>query len=612
MKLNKILLLFIVLFIFSNEIKISSFKNLNFLQTKTSMLLQKITKYIFNYETIEININLSDLNDSSTLFSYFNENLNKISITSKKSQNDDKEELLSSEGTYNRSRYSTGWDFFESKTYSNVNPIIQCYSIGLIEGILSQNEIYDYLNNFKFAFDEEDIKNLKGFFKQSDENIKNILNSKLNNKNINNIDIKQIAYIGCLNAQLNGLYQGYNLVASDDKKIDIYDLYFLNSEGNYESALGFLKVNNVEFNDPSEFYKEENLLKYYNSTSINEIWKKLIRKSHCSAVFKLIKDKKGKVKDIYFGHNTWTGFYEMLRVFKKQYFEFEGENQIIGMEPINIKFSSYPGILFSGDEFYTINDNLAVTQTSLSIINLYNLKNAIDINSYIPEFMRIMLINFISKSGKDWVKNYKKIFKNNHIYSCSFTIVDYNKLNSKKNLIFVVEEIPKSVKTKDITKEFLEKGYYSSFNLPYFNDETVKNKLGFNGFDVDFYNKNFNPREYIVQNLINDVNNLNDFENLIKYNGYKKINNKIKDDPSYDDPSNGIAARDSDFGAIDYKIVNKKLMKENKVKIYSGLIFGGENENFLPFKKDEIENEDLKNNHMKRIPDVFNFTSFIY
>ena len=70
MKLNKILLLFIVLFIFSNEIKISSFKNLNFLQTKTSMLLQKITKYIFNYETIEININLNNLNDSLTLFAY--------------------------------------------------------------------------------------------------------------------------------------------------------------------------------------------------------------------------------------------------------------------------------------------------------------------------------------------------------------------------------------------------------------------------------------------------------------------------------------------------------------------------------------------------------------
>ena len=52
-------------------------------------------------------------------------------------------------------------------------------------------------------------------------------------------------------------------------------------------------------------------------------------------------------------------------------------------------------------------------------------------------------------------------------------------------------------------------------------------------------------------------------------------------------------------------------MKENKVKIYSGLIYGGENENFLPFKKDEIENEDLKNNHMMGIPDVFNFTSFI-
>ena len=53
------------------------------------------------------------------------------------------------------------------------------------------------------------------------------------------------------------MYQGYNLVASNDKKIDIYDLYFLNSEGNYESALGFLKINNVEFNDPNEFIKKK-------------------------------------------------------------------------------------------------------------------------------------------------------------------------------------------------------------------------------------------------------------------------------------------------------------------------------------------------------------------
>ena len=48
--------------------------------------------------------------------------------------------------------------------------------------------------------------------------MKILINSKLNSKNIKNIDIKQIAYIGCLNAQLNGLYQGYNLVASFDKK----------------------------------------------------------------------------------------------------------------------------------------------------------------------------------------------------------------------------------------------------------------------------------------------------------------------------------------------------------------------------------------------------------
>ena len=51
-------------------------------------------------------------------------------------------------------------------------------------------------------------------------------------------------------------------------------------------------------------------------------------------------------------------------------------------------------------------------------------------------------------------------------------------------------------------------------------------------------------------------------------------------------------------------------MKEDKVKIYSGLIYGGENENFLPLKKNEMV-KDLQE-HMLGIPDEFNFTSFIY
>ena len=56
-----------------------------------------MTKYIYNYETIEININLNNLNDLSTLFAYFNESLNKISIYSKKSLIYNKEEILSSD-----------------------------------------------------------------------------------------------------------------------------------------------------------------------------------------------------------------------------------------------------------------------------------------------------------------------------------------------------------------------------------------------------------------------------------------------------------------------------------------------------------------------------------
>ena len=561
------------------------------------MKLKTFSKFIEDYNGISIEFNKEENLDSNTLYAYYDKLNSKIIITKEEKLNN--ENNLIAKGKYEKTRYKTGWDLFESKTYNNANPIIQLYSIGIIEGILSQEEIKDYMNNFRYALGgNEKAIQLKQWFKDADENIKRKINN-INSEKDNKFDLKSLSYLACLHAQINGLYKGYNLKSEEDD-VDIYELYLLNSEGNYDNTLAYMGINQIEYNDNVNFENDENLMKYYNTTKFEEIWRKLTRKSHCSAIVKLINEN--NEKNILFGHNTWTGFYELLRTYKSIDYAFEGDNQILGLKPIKMKYSSYPGILFSGDEYYTIENNLAITQTSLSTIFPERLVNGLNKKEYIPEFMRIMTINFLSRTGKEWVKNFEKLYNGNHIYFASWIIVDYNKINSNKNLIFIAEEVSENVMTIDYTKEFLKKGYYGSYNLPFFKEHTVQTGISY--FNLNLDDKKYNPRGYLVKSLINEVNDIQSFQDLLTYNKYKMNDSKVEDDPSVDDPYNGIASRSEEYGTIDFKIIDKNLINNGNIYAYSGPIYG-DNPNFKPFNKNDIKS-DLKN-YMEGIPEEFNF-----
>ena len=561
------------------------------------MKLKTFSKFIEDYNGISIEFNKEENLDSNTLYAYYDKLNSKIIITKEEKLNN--ENNLIAKGKYEKTRYKTGWDLFESKTYNNANPIIQLYSIGIIEGILSQEEIKDYMNNFRYALGgNEKAIQLKQWFKEADENIKRKINN-INSEKDNKFDLKSLSYLACLHAQINGLYKGYNLKSEEDD-VDIYELYLLNSEGNYDNTLVYMGINQIEYNDNVNFENDENLMKYYNTTKFEEIWRKLTRKSHCSAIVKLINEN--NEKNILFGHNTWTGFYELLRTYKSIDYAFEGDNQILGLKPIKMKYSSYPGILFSGDEYYTIENNLAITQTSLSTIFPERLVNGLNKKEYIPEFMRIMTINFLSRTGKEWVKNFEKLYNGNHIYFASWIIVDFNKINSNNNLIFIAEEVSENVMTMDYTKEFLKKGYYGSYNLPFFKEYTVQTGISY--FNLNLDDKKYNPRGYLVKSLINEVNDIQSFQDLLTYNKYKMNDSKVEDDPSVDDPYNGIASRSEEYGTIDFKIIDKNLINNGNIYAYSGPIYG-DNPNFKPFNKNDIKS-DLKN-YMEGIPEEFNF-----
>ena len=68
------------------------------------------------------------------------------------------------------------------------------------------------------------------------------------------------------------------------------------------------------------------------------------------------------------------------------------------MEKTILSFSSYPGAIYSGDDFYQTSNKLTIVQTKITPINIFLFKQALDINNYVPDFMRIMTANLIAKT----------------------------------------------------------------------------------------------------------------------------------------------------------------------------------------------------------------------
>jgi len=586
--------------------------------------------------------------NTNEIFGYYNKNDHRLEFHEREKQNlHDK--VLVAKGVYDRTRYQTGWDKLKITTFPDANPIIQCYTAGLMEGILSFQEIYNYYHNIHVFFygEENYIEDIKNFYKKIDTNIKKSINEIDSNKFNTDEDFLHWSYITCLNAQINGLHIGYNIMADKDKSLDLYDFYFINSEGNFGDLKVFMEISQMKFNtaEREQFYTEENLKKFYRTSNIEEIWRNLMKKGHCSALVKLIKTEDSQF-DILAGHNTWSDYSEMLRTLKTINIAFEGNSPYLGMKPKKINYSSYPGVLFSGDDFYQIDSNIVILQTTLSVINKYIYRNSIKIEDYIPEFMRLMIINYTSNSGEEWKENYK--FYKNHMYITQWIVIDYNVLDQinkeinsfqvrssrkrgysnlntlqlervaekykNRGLIFLVEEVPTSISFEDISKYFLKNGYFGSFNIAYFPHH--QELIGLNHYkQLDLTSKNYNPRYYIFKNLQQTVKNLTDFEMLIQYNGYNSINDLLPDDPSYSDSSVGISSRNDyntypdNHGGIDFKIVNKELVDKMSFYVYGGPTYLY-NDNFTPFDFSKVT--DHRTQFKQGIPTLWNFKPFIF
>ena len=131
-------------------------------------------------------------------------------------------------GIYEKSYERVGWDFLAIGSYEK-NDIKyaneeKAYAMGYLEGVLTKDRIYSYFIDMQhFLFYNQNFTLPEAVREFLKKNIIYMEDMALKNKD-KDIYWENVYYIY---KQLQGLYDGYNDTAEEEKKIDFYDFIFI-------------------------------------------------------------------------------------------------------------------------------------------------------------------------------------------------------------------------------------------------------------------------------------------------------------------------------------------------------------------------------------------------
>ncbi|CAG2104670.1 unnamed protein product [Medioppia subpectinata] len=301
----------------------------------------------------------------------------------------------------------------------------------------------------------------------------------------------------------------------------------------------------------------------------------------CSAIVKVLEDG----SDLFVSHNSWSGYSTMLRILKKYNLNYKN---IAGQ---HISFSSYPGIIFSIDDYYLISSGLLVLETSIGNYN-NSLWPKVVADKVVFEFIRNTVANRMARTGKEWSQIFAKF--NSGTYNNQFMIIDYNKFEKgvkpsdlANDVLWIVEQIPGYIESADVTHVLREQHYWPSYNVPYF--KSIYDMSDYTSQYIkygDFFSYEKTARALIFRRDQNKVTDLDSLYKLMRYNDFKNDPlSRCNCSPPYtaeyaiaarcdlNDP-NGRYPIDSlgfrSHGAIDVKLTNSDLFSRLEMIANSG------------------------------------------
>lgn len=528
--------------------------------------------------------------DSSNLNVYFTSNEKGEALSYEIKKDDIAGTNKLAQGIFVNQHKDKGWSKLSLLTFSNkslaFNSIYQAYFAGYLEGVLTSHQINSYYinKNEKNNFNEGVFKKVADFF----NNVSLNLESTITQYSKENITKKQVNFkqnklrllLGYI--QLVGLHDGYQKVRQKQQAqneqvyndISIKIFLIMQADGELPELRSAFSHKKGRKNLGDVGYLKENFGIDEKGKNPNQLWSEFLKGSRCSAFVKLLKDQNSNIRDIIIGHTAWGESIELLRIFKYHNFQLEGpksnENSIF--PSFEVLFSAYPATLSSTDDFYITSNKLAVTETTLEVVDV-SLYKDIDYKKYYPNYMRVISSTRFSTSALEWTNSFKKTSA--YTYSSQWLIVDYNKLAGGKNFFYVLEQTPGNFVDQDMSEALIKNGYFGSYNKAFF--EKSRNNLNYNQIEK-IYTKAFTTdsnRGQQFKLLEKTAIDINSAMAILRYNGYGQ---NIPGDPSNISLSTSISARydnngptDVDFvGGIDSKITNLEYINNLQVLTQSG------------------------------------------
>jgi hypothetical protein len=377
--------------------------------------------------------------------------------------------------------------------------------------------------------------------------------------------------------QMEGIAAGYlqdNPLASNP--ITALDVYLLSGSDSVEDIMTGVQFNAAPLKKP-----------FVNEKAVG---------AHCSAIVRFTGT------DLFTAHATWTGFDQMLRIMKEYDFRFT-RNDGSPVPGSLIQFSSYPGSIWSSDDFYQIGTgapmNLAVWETTSSVYNT-TLWQALS-TSTVLTFMRVQAANRLATSGPNWAQWFKMFHSGT--YTNAWMIVDYGLFRARAdpatldaNTAYMIEELPGLTAEGDMTDFINTAGYFASFNVWFFQETYVASATP---YMVEKHGPWFSfdgcPRNLIFAREAPKTQTLSDVQRLMRFNEWNT--DPLSSFPQRS-PANTIASR-KDLaptnvsytieyirpecdGAIDAKVTSDGLMQAAQFTAVAGPTWGGKN-NLPPF-----------------------------
>ena len=203
----------------------------------------------------------------------------------------------------------------------------------------------------------------------------------------------------------------------------------------------------------------------------------------------------------------------------------------------------------------TSND-LNVIETTNMFFNLYQLVEPESLLTW----QRVIIANRMSVTAKEWSSHFGAY--NSGTYNNMYMVLDMKNILIEEQTIlnetlFTVEQIPKLIKTNDVTNQ-LKYGYWPSYNTPY--DKEIIELSNITGkiseipdmkYIVDY---DICTRATIMRRDQSKIKNIESLKTFIRYNNFTKDKLALNDSTASISARGDLLPKPECFGAYDAKV----------------------------------------------------------